>query len=293
MENILPIQTLRSAWLAIDAVDFMKKTTGPKAIDPMAYMEEKLTKTVKTRAHYSIRGKKGACARWGKKFVAPSIESVLDGAESMAKHIREGADYALRWIANAPKRREIARKGGIAKRDKKQHAPSMARARVEGDSRSPGILNNSKRDTPPTPPNAFAGPWGGSEGQYGGNPVPVSGKRRTPRQSSFWRVFKKAFNSKNADPRFEPFREEISKCYREKNSHTIPEFIWDKKTCQALEELLKCFPALDLDTLKGWLLNWAWSETNHTEPPSKWIGELSMYAEGRLDRYKKLMRRNC
>ena len=290
MENILPIQTLRSAWLAIDAVDFMKKTTGPKAIDPMAYMEEKLTKTVKTRAHYSIRGKKGACARWGKKFVAPSIESVLDGAESMAKHIREGADYALRWIANAPKRREIARKGGIAKRDKKQHAPSMARARVEGDSRSPGILNNSKRDTPPTPPNAFAGPWGGSEGQYGGNPVPVSGKRRTPRQSSFWRVFKKSSNPQNTDPRFEAFRGEILVYWKEKNPGQ--EFFWMRKDRRALDELLKCFPKLEFSTFKQWLLHRAWSEVNQSELPRRWLGRLSEYAEGPLDRYgKPLVRR--
>jgi len=290
MENILPIQTLRSAWLAIDAVDFMKKTTGPKAIDPMAYMEEKLTKTVKTRAHYSIRGKKGACARWGKKFVAPSIESVLDGAESMAKHIREGADYALRWIANAPKRREIARKGGIAKRDKKQHAPSMARARVEGDSRSPGILNNSKRDTPPTPPNAFAGPQRGSEGQYGGNPAADPGERSAPRQSSFWRVFKKSSNPQNTDPRFEAFRGEILVYWKEKNPGQ--EFFWMRKDRRALDELLKCFPKLEFSTFKQWLLHRAWSEVNQSELPRRWLGRLSEYAEGPLDRYgKPLVRR--
>ena len=290
MEATLSLQTLRHSWIAIDYADCLRRTTGPSAIDLKTYLETEHQKTLVKRARRHIRGLKGACGRWKLPFAAPSIEALLGDAAIIAKHVRESADYTLRWLANAQKRKEIARKGANARWHRKQHPVSIACACVEGDSRSPGILNNSKRDTPPTPPNAFAGPQRGSEGQYGGNPAADPGERSAPRQSSFWRVFKKSSNPQNTDPRFEAFRGEILVYWKEKNPGQ--EFFWMRKDRRALDELLKCFPKLEFSTFKQWLLHRAWSEVNQSELPRRWLGRLSEYAEGPLDRYgKPLVRR--
>lgn len=93
-------------------------------------------------------------------------------------------------------------------------------------------------------------------------------------------------DKRKADSRHSPFRESLSLYWKHKNP-ALGEIPWDASEAKQLAGMLAANPTLTHDTLKILLQNRARSDVNHQERVRKWIGSLTDYAGGPLDRYGK------
>ena len=88
-----------------------------------------------------------------------------------------------------------------------------------------------------------------------------------------------------AKSRHAEFKSAISRYWESKNPGI--EMPWGPAEGKNLEMWLREAPTTTLDQFKGFLRNRYKSEVNHTERPSRWIGSVTGYANGPLDRFGK------
>jgi hypothetical protein len=91
--------------------------------------------------------------------------------------------------------------------------------------------------------------------------------------------------TKNSDPRFTPFREEIQRYW----SLTNPglDMPWDGSEAKRLNEWLKACPTVTLEQLQAMLSNRSRSSVVQSHRPRLWIQSLTDYANSPVDRYGK------
>jgi uncharacterized protein YdaU (DUF1376 family) len=120
----------------------------------------------------------------------------------------------------------------------------------------------------------------------------IAASRNTPRRPGNGHSRKTGnlrFGSALPDSRFEPFSEEIFAFWAKQNP-AREKCPWINPDQRALSRLLKGSPNMTLEEFKRLLRNRAKSDVNPAALPRSWVGHIQEYAEGRLDRFKQVVR---
>ena len=93
---------------------------------------------------------------------------------------------------------------------------------------------------------------------------------------------KKKSKSNGSDPRHQPFKDLIFRCYRYQNDGEDPP--WGPGDAKQLSSLLKETPKLDAEEFAYWLKYYAQSDnTNPADRPAKFLPKIHSYANGPLN----------
>jgi len=114
-------------------------------------------------------------------------------------------------------------------------------------------------------------------------PVPVSIKTKTSRAKK--REAKRPTKTDINKSRHSEFKAAIGLYWKSKNPNT--EMPWGVQEGRSLEIWLRSCPETSIDDFRNMLRNRFKSAVNHTERPSRWIGNITSYAVEPVDKFGK------
>jgi hypothetical protein len=122
--------------------------------------------------------------------------------------------------------------------------------------------------------------------ETGQKEIPEPVKNKHPNQTKTKRKTIPSRDKREPGTQHAHFRE-ATREYWESNNQSI-EVPWDASEGTALSRFLKANPKLDLEAFKNLLRNRQQSDAvNHAERPRQWLGIVTNYAGGPLDRFGK------
>lgn len=280
-------------WMPLDLNEFFEKANiSPQECE--AYVREQVQKMMRKRWNYHMRAQKGACARWNIHRFPPSIEDARAYAASIGKHLENGYENTIRWIANSQKRRAHASRAANARWHKIEHPVSIGEA-AAGSRKSSTTIKRVLKVLNPLTPFQRNNPFqkfpnidrrDSADDLEAGNILATPSESVAEEQTSFWGRFKTAPVPRNEDSRIEQFRNAVKDFWR-RNNPDNPECPWIRKDQKALEEFLEGSPNITLEKFNEWLHYRGRSEINYTDLPRRWLANLAEFADGPLDRFRK------
>lgn len=115
---------------------------------------------------------------------------------------------------------------------------------------------------------------------------PSSSSSSTPSEKEPKQKQKPSRGKREVDPRHGEFRELLDRYWQTRNKGEMP---WDGSEAGALGKLLAASPNMTAGEFRQLLVNRWKSEVNHGERPRVWIGNVTNYSAGPVDRFGKPM----